>query len=266
MKVNGKVIAVTGGGDGIGRQVVLELLRRGARVVAVDIRQDALDATVDLAGAGDRLTTAVVDVTDRDAVAALPGQIEDDHGAVDGVINVAGIIQPFVRLAELEWEAIERVVDVNLWGTLHVVKAFLPHLQQRPAAHVVTVSSMGGFLPVPGQAVYGATKAAVRLMTEALYAETMGTPVEVSVVFPGAVSTDITSNSGVDVPGGATEGSSRMPTTSPEDAASIILDGMEEGDLHIYVGKDAKLMGVVNRVAPRRSIHLIQRQMRKLLG
>ena len=266
MKVNGKVIAVTGGGDGIGRQVVLELLRRGARVVAVDIRQDALDATVDLAGAGDRLTTAVVDVTDRDAVAALPGQIEDDHGAVDGVINVAGIIQPFVRLAELEWEAIERVVDVNLWGTLHVVKAFLPHLQQRPAAHVVTVSSMGGFLPVPGQAVYGATKAAVRLMTEALYAETMGTPVEVSVVFPGAVSTDITVNSGVDVPGGATEGSSRMPTTAPEDAASTILDGMEEGDLHIYVGKDAKLMGVANRVAPRRSIHLIQRQMRKLLG
>ena len=190
MKVNGKIIAVTGGGDGIGRQVVLELLRRGARVVAVDIRQDALDATVDLAGAGDRLTTAVVDVTDRDAVAALPGRIEDDHGAVDGVINVAGIIQPFVRLADLDWEAIQRVVDVNLWGTLHVVKAFLPHLQKRPAAHVVTVSSMGGFLPVPGQAVYGATKAFDLFLGEALYVEMREHGVDVLVVEPGATETE----------------------------------------------------------------------------
>ncbi len=269
MKVSGKVVAVTGGGNGIGRQVVIELLRRGARVTAVDLRQESLEETAALAAAGDRLQTCTVDITDREAVQALPAAIIDHHGQVDGVINVAGIIQPFVRLGDLEWDAIAKVVDVNLWGTLHVVKAFLPVLRQRPVAHIVTVSSMGGFLPVPGQTIYGATKAAVRLMTEGLYAELLDTPVEVSVVFPGAVATEITGNSGVEVPGGAAAaqegGRSRMPTTSPEDAAVIICDGVEDDDLHIFVGKDARLMNLANRIAPRRSTHLIQKQMKGLL-
>lgn len=267
MKFADKVVAVTGGGNGIGRHVVLELLRRGASVAAVDIRQESLDETSGLAAAGDRLTTYVVDITDREGVSALPEKIVADHGAVDGVINVAGIIQPFVKLNDLEYEAIERVINVNLYGTIHVVKAFLPHLLERPVAHVANVSSMGGFLPVPGQTIYGASKAAVKLMTEGLYAELLETNVAVTVVMPGAVSTDITANSGVDVPGGeAAEQESNFPTTSPEDAATIILDGMEEDRLHIYVGRDSRLMNLANRAAPRRSTHLIYRQMKDLLG
>ena len=268
MEVARKVIAVTGGGNGIGREVVLELLRRGARVAAVDLREEALAGTADLAAAGDRLSTHVVDITDRAAVDALPDAIADVHGAVDGVVNVAGIIQPFVRLADLDWDAIERVVDVNLWGTLHVVKAFLPALRERPAAHLVTVSSMGGYLPVPGQTVYGATKAAVALLTEGLYAELLDTRVGVSVVFPGGVSTEITANSGVAIPGGAAaaQGRSRIPTTTPQDAARIICDGIEDDDLHIYVGVDAKATNALRKVAPRRAIHLIAKQMERLLG
>ncbi len=105
-----------------------------------------------------------------------------------------------MKLNDLDYEAIERVLDVNLYGTIHVVKAFLPHLLERPVAHLANVSSMGGFLPVPGQTIYGASKAAVKLMTEGLYAELLETNVAVTFVMPGAVSTDITANSGVDVP------------------------------------------------------------------
>jgi short-subunit dehydrogenase len=147
-----------------------------------------------------------------------------------------------------------------------MVKAFLPHLLERPVAHVANVSSMGGFLPVPGQTIYGASKAAVKLMTEGLYAELLDTNVGVSVIFPGAVATDITGNSGVDIPAMDTASQSKIRTTSPEDAAKIILDGIESDDLHIYVGRDSRTMSLMTRVAPRRATHLIYRQMKDLLS
>ncbi len=268
MKLENKTLVVTGGGNGIGRQVVLEALRRGARVAAVDIRQESLDETTALADAGDRLATFVVDITDRAAVERLAGQVVDRFGSVDGTVNVAGIIQPFVRLADLDYEDIERVVNVNLWGTVHVIKAFLPLLLARPEAHVTNVSSMGGFLPVPGQTIYGATKAAVKLMSEGLYAELLETDVGVSVVFPGAVSTDIGANSGVDMGMSEeemAEAAANRKSTSPEEAAEIILDGIESDRLHIYVGGDSKMMNLANRVAPKRATHLIYSQMKDLL-
>ena len=266
MQMEDKVEVVTGGGNGIGRELVLELLRRGARVAAVDIRQDSLDETARLASAGDRLALFVVDITDRQDVEALPEKVVAELGAVDALINNAGIIQPFVRLNDLEFEAIERVVDVNFWGTVHTVKAFLPHLLERPVGHVANVSSMGGFLPVPGQTVYGATKAAVKLLTEGLYAELMGTNVGVSVILPGAVGTEISANSGVGVPAGAESAdAAQFPTTSPNDAARIIVDGIESDEFHIFVGRDARTMNIFSRVAPRRATRFISNKMKDLL-
>lgn len=267
MDISGKVLVVTGGGNGIGRQVVLEALRRGARVAAVDIRDESLAETAGIAVAGDRLATFAVDITDREATAALPEQVITAHGAVDGVINVAGIIQPFVKLNDLDYATIERVINVNLYGTIHMVKAFLPYLLERPEAHIANVSSMGGFLPVPGQTVYGASKAAVKLMTEGLYAELLETNVGVSVIMPGAVATEITANSGVEIPGGeAMAQDSRIKTTPPDEAARIILDGIQADDLQIFVGRDSKTMSLFTRVAPKRATHLIYRQMKQLLS
>jgi short-subunit dehydrogenase len=266
MELANKTFGVTGGGNGIGREVVLELLRRGAQVAAVDIRQDSLAETAGLADAGERLATFAVDITDRDAVEGLPGKVIASHGAVDGLINVAGIIQPFVKLNDLGYDVIERVINVNLYGTINMVKAFLPHLLERPVAHVANVSSMGGFLPVPGQTIYGASKAAVKLLTEGLYAELIDTNVGVSVVFPGAVATEITANSGVDVPSMDSVDRDSYRTTSPDEAARIILDGIEKDDFQIFVGRDARTMNLLNRVSPRRSTHLIYRQMKDLLS
>ncbi|QBI19694.1 SDR family oxidoreductase [Egibacter rhizosphaerae] len=267
MQVSGKAIVVVGAGKGIGRHVVFEFLRRGARVAAVDVDQASLDEVTELAAAGDRLATFQVDITDRGAVDALPDRVVDIFDHADGLVNVAGIIQPFVRLAELDDRAIERVVGVNLYGTLHTVRAFLPHLLARPEAHIANVSSMGGFLPVPGQTIYGASKAAVKLMTEGLYAELLETSVGVSTVFPGAVRTDITTNSGVDRPASAaSEKASRRMMAEPDDAARTIVDGIEKNRFHVYVGRDARLMNLLNRLAPRRSTHLIQRQMKQLLA
>jgi short-subunit dehydrogenase len=88
----------------------------------------------------------------------------------------------------------------------------------------------------------------------------------VSVIMPGAVSTEITTNSGVDIPSMDSVDQSRIRTTSPEDAARIILDGIESDDLYIYVGRDSRMMSLMTRVAPRRATHLIYRQMKDLLS
>jgi NAD(P)-dependent dehydrogenase (short-subunit alcohol dehydrogenase family) len=200
MQVENRVIAVTGGGNGIGRELVLGLLSRGARVAAVDVNETALQETSQLAG--DRegsLSTHVVNVTNKEAVSALPEQVIARHHVVDGIINNAGIIQPFVRVNDLDHAVIERVMNVNFYGTLYMTKAFLPHLLKRPEAHIVNISSMGGFLPVPGQTVYGASKAAVKLLTEGLHSELSNTQVGVTVVFPGAIGTDLPANSGVEL-------------------------------------------------------------------
>ena len=156
-----KVLVVTGGGAGIGHATVLELLARGARIAAVDLNQEGLNETAALAEAGQKLSLHPVNITDREAVLALPEKVAAAHGPTDGLINIAGIIQPFVHIKDLEFEQIERVMDVNFWGTLNTVKAFLPGLLKRPISSQVNVSSMGAILPVPGQSAYGTSKAAV---------------------------------------------------------------------------------------------------------
>jgi NAD(P)-dependent dehydrogenase (short-subunit alcohol dehydrogenase family) len=264
MKVPGKVWVVTGGGSGMGRALVLQLLRRGARVAAVDRNPAALAGTAESVGPDEsRLSTHVVDITDRPAVRQLPSQVVAVHGAVDGLINNAGIIQPFVPVADLDDATIERVLDVNLMGTLHMVQAFLPTLASRPEAHLANVSSMGGFFPFPGQTLYGASKAAVRLLTEGLYAELLDTNVRVSVIFPGAVNTGISENSGIEMAAATDPG--KMRILSPDKAATIMIRGIEKNRLHIYVGPDSRLMSLAIKVAPRPAIRLVQQQMSKRL-
>jgi len=266
MQLVNKIVVVTGAGSGIGRELTRALLARGARVAGVDLREPGLVETAALATAGERLSLHVLDVGDRDAVDALPAAVIAHHDAVDAVINNAGVIQPFVRFTELDYAGIDRMIQVNLYGTIHVLKAFLPHLLQRPEAHVANLSSMGGFLPVPGQTMYGAAKAAVKLLSEGLYAELVETGVGVSVVMPGAVATDITTNSGVVVPGrDAEEMAESWWATHPTDAARVILDGIEANRLHILVGLDARALDLARRVAPKAATRLIQRRMKELL-
>ena len=263
MKLQDTTAVVTGAGGGIGRELVLELVRRGARVAAVDLNAARLQGTLDAAGS-DRVTSHVVDITDRDATAALPDAVIAAHGAIDVLINNAGVIQPFVPLLELDFDVVDRMIDVNLHGTVNMCKSVVPHILDRPVGHVVNVSSMGGYLPVPGQTMYGAAKAGVRLLTEGLYAELLDTSVGVTCVMPGAIATDITGNSGVVIEG-AEERAGAARTTSPQDAARIILDGIEGNKLHVYVGTDAKLMQMAVKVAPKPAVKLIRKQMADLL-
>lgn len=264
MRIANKVWVVTGAGSGMGQALTLLMLQKGARVAAVDVNAAGLAETAAAADAERRLSTHVVDLADPAAIAVLPEAVLAQHEHVDGVVNNAGIIQPFVPVVDLTDAAIAKVLDVNLMGTVHMVKAFLPLLLERPEAHLANVSSMGGFFPFPGQTVYGASKAAVKLLTEGLYAELLDTPVSVSVIMPGAVNTAISTNSGVAMAGDAEQ--SGMPMTSAAKAAQIMVEGLEHDRLHIYVGTDARLMSLAIKVAPRLAIRFVKEQMAKRLG
>lgn len=169
-----------------------------------------------------------------------------------------------MHVADLDDAAIERVMAVSFGGTLAMCRASLPQPIARPEAHLANVSSMGGFFPFPGQTIYGASKAAVRLLTEGLFTELVDTGVDVSVIFPGAVDTGITSNSGISHPEPA-DGAS-VPMLSAPRAAKQMLDGLERGKLHIHVGTDSKLMSAATKVSPRRAYLFVQKQMAARLG
>lgn len=260
MKAQGKNIVVTGGGNGVGRELVLELLKKGSTVIAIDINAEALKETVKIAQNNKSLFTYVVDISNKEAVFTFAEKVVDEHGNVDGIINNAGIIQPFINLNELEMDRIERVMNINFYGTLYMVKAFLPYLLNRPEAHIVNVSSMGGFLPVPGQSVYGASKAAVKLLTEGLSSELIDTNVSVSVVIPGGIATDIKKNSNISY-NVSTDSKKSNIVLTPTKAAELIIKAMEDKKLRTYIGKDCKAMNALCKVSSRSAMSMINKVM-----
>lgn len=267
MKVNGKVVVVTGAGNGMGREITLELIKRGAKVAAVDLREDFLAETKKLAtDLGGTVETFVVDVTDSTKVEALPAQVIKKLGAVDAIMNNAGIIQPFVKINELSYKDAAHVMNVNFNGPLHMVKSFLPELLKRPEAHILNVSSMGAYAPVPGQSVYGASKAAIKLMTEGLRSELLDTKVGVTIVFPGAIETNIAANSGMANPGPADEDAPKFKMTKAPDAAKAMVDAIENNKPRICIGQDAKMMDFLTRLNPVMAAGIIYKQMKSLLG
>lgn len=265
MKLDGKTILVTGAGSGIGKELVLALLGKGAKVAAVDMHEETLGELVAFVGKdADKVSTHIANISDKKTVEALPKDVIAKQGEIDGIINCAGIIQPFVRINDLEYDAIERVMNVNFYGTLYMIKSFLPELLKRPEAYIVNVSSMGGFLPVPGQSIYGASKAAVKLMTEGLYAELADTNVHVSVVFPGATATNITTNSGMEIPKQSAN-TKEFPMLPASECATQIISGMEKNKLQIFTGKDSNMMNKLYRLNPVFATNLIAKQMKSLL-
>ena len=265
MKLAGKVVVVTGAGSGMGRELALELVRKGAKVALVDFRKETLAETTALVkGMAGTSSEHLLDVSDAKAVAALPAEVTKALGAVDALINNAGIIQPFVKVNDLSMDDVNHVMNVNFNGPLMLIKAFLPELLQRPEAHILNVSSMGAYAPVPGQSVYGASKAAIKLLTEGLRSELIDTKVGVTIVFPGAIATNIAANSGMAAMQ-ADSSASSFPTTAADVAAKLMVDAIEKSTPRVVIGKDAKTMDFLSRLNPLFAAKLIYKQMASLL-
>ncbi|MBO0856739.1 MAG: SDR family oxidoreductase, partial [Nocardia sp.] len=161
MRVAGKVFVVTGAGSGIGRAVSVELVRRGATVIGADVNEQGLTETGTLVADPRRFSGRRLDIGDKDAVDAFPKSVIAAHGEVDGLFNIAGIPQQFQTTVAVSDEQIDTIMRVNFFGAVWLARAFLPHLFERPEAVIMNTSSLSAIVPVPGSAVYAASKAAL---------------------------------------------------------------------------------------------------------
>lgn len=243
----GKVCVVTGAGSGIGRALALELGRRGARLAISDVNGEAAADTARLCGA----ESYGLDVSDRAAVFAHAEEVRERFGVVNLVVNNAGVAM-HQDVLETSVEDYEWIMGINFWGVVYGTKAFLPHLIASGDGHLVNISSLFGLIAVPGESGYNATKFAVRGFTESLRQEMLaaGHPVGVSCVHPGGIKTSIARSARV--PGGdSTEVATsfeKIARLSPEQAAQIIIRGVQRRRPRILVGGDARAVDLLQRI------------------
>jgi NAD(P)-dependent dehydrogenase (short-subunit alcohol dehydrogenase family) len=195
MKIfQGKVAIVTGAASGIGRAVSERLAAYGAKVIATDIDNDKLNATVaHIREAGGHIDGTLLDVTDAAAVAEVIRETDSQHGQLDYLFNNAGI-GVAGAMHDLTLDEWYRLFDVNVRGVIHGVHAAYPLMIEQGHGHIVNTASISGLLPTPGMGAYSATKHAVVGLSRALRVEGAPQGVKVTAVCPGLVETPIIEN------------------------------------------------------------------------
>ncbi len=188
--LEGKVIIVTGAAGGFGRLVAERTATRGARVVLTDVDAEALELAKDaIRDAGGEAISCRADVVSSAEMATVAEKAVDAMGAIDVIVNNAGVMPlAFFSDHAIAAEAWDRCIDINLKGVLHGINAVHDQMTKQGHGHVVNVSSIYGNHPVAGAAVYGATKAAVRFLSEALRQESQGR-IKVTTIRPTGVPT-----------------------------------------------------------------------------
>jgi len=256
----GKVAAVTGAASGIGRSLALQLAQRGCEVAIADVDVEGLGQTAEAVrrrGAG--VSATRLDVSDRDAVHDWADKVVVEHGAANLVFNNAGVALG-ATVDGMSYEDLDWLMGVNFWGVVHGTKAFLPHLKAAGDGHIVNISSVFGFIGIPSQSAYNASKFGVRGFTEALRVELdiEDCGVSCTTVHPGGIKTNIVRNArmsasiselGLD-PTEAGSDFEKLFTTSPDKAAKVILRGVERDRRRVLIGPDARLFTLLGKLPP----------------
>jgi NAD(P)-dependent dehydrogenase (short-subunit alcohol dehydrogenase family) len=234
----GQTIAITGGGRGIGRATAKALLAQGARVAIGDIEAPLAEKTAAELGSG--AIGLPLDVTNRESFTAFIDQVEDRLGPLDVLINNAGIM-PIGALVEETDATAERLIDINVHGVIIGSKIALERFNARGRGHLVNIASIAGKAGVSHLATYCATKFAVVGLTESIRLEYAGTPIDVSVVMPIGVNTEL--YSGLAPLKG-------IKTPEPEDVADAIVEALQTGRYEVYVPKRMNAMSRLGSLLP----------------
>lgn len=250
--LDGKTAIITGAGSGIGRALALELNREGCQVVLADIDPGSLEETRSLLNGSAQV--AVLDVSNRKQVEAFANKILRDT-KIDILINNAGVAS-FGGITKVKYETFEWLMSINFWGAVYMTKSFLPHLLARPQSHLVNVSSAFGLVGIPNQVAYCSSKFALRGFTESLRQECRGTPLAVTLVFPGGIRTNIARSARSDVKMKKMEREENVQrfegllNIPPEKAAQVILQGIKRNAPRVLVGSGARMMDLLARIFP----------------
>ena len=269
-----KVAVITGAGSGMGRYLAVLLAKDGADVSVCDVNEETLNETVEMLRKYNvSVSSHLLDVSDKDAIEALPGKVIEQHGKVDMVFNNAGVTTGthFKDMDENNWDW---VMGINFDGVINSTRAFIPHMVDSPEAAIVNTSSIFGMVAVPGQTVYHATKFAVRGFTESLAMEMKETNpnLQIHCVHPGHIGTNIAADARFDEENfnqDETQASNSIFTRNapksqkemgdmfreggmhPSKAAEIILNGVKKNKTRIFIGLDAKLLDLSQRIFPK---------------
>ena len=269
-----KVAVITGAGSGMGRYLAVLLAKEGADVSVCDVNEETLNETVEMLRKYNvSVSSHLLDVSDKDAIEALPRKVIDQHGKVDMVFNNAGVTtgSHFKDMDEENWDW---VMGINFDGVINSTRAFIPHMVDSPEAAIVNTSSIFGMVAVPGQTVYHATKFAVRGFTESLAMEMRETNpnLQIHCVHPGHIGTNIAATARFDEENfnqDETQVSNSIFTRNapksqkemgdlfreggmhPSKAAEIILNGVKKNKSRIFIGLDAKLLDLSQRIFPK---------------
>lgn len=222
---DGSVAVVTGAGSGIGRSIARALAAEGARVLLTDVDGEAARSVAEELRASAEVDWLAVDVRDPDAVQRAGAHAVDRFGALHVAVNNAGIVNGG-RSWELDLDEWRRVLDVDLWGVIHGIRAFVPRiLESDGAGHVVNVASMAAVRPMANLGPYTVAKHGVLGLSDVLRAELdeLDVPVGVSVVMPGAIRT----------------GMNPVGTVEPETVATNVLDAIRRNRPYVYTDDQA---------------------------
>lgn len=223
-RFDGRIVAVTGAGSGVGRAVAQRVAAEGAQVACLDLDQAGLDSTLELIG--DAAAAYQVDVTDAAALEAVATRATSELGVVDTVVTCAGIGR-FDRSHEISPATWEKILSVNLSGTFFSIRAFLPGMIAAKKGTVVTIGSNAGIIAQPYSAAYCASKAGVIHVTKALADEYMKDRLRFVCVAPGSIDTPLQNQFAHAIPEGVDfrEFSKIMPkwgAASPEQIANVV--------------------------------------------
>lgn len=256
--LRGKNVFLTGAASGIGRATAIAAARQGASLFLTDLDQARLvDVAAEItASGGDVAYAAPVDVSDHEAVRAMATEITAQHGAMDVVMNIAGIAS-WGTISAMPHSTWQRVVDVNLMGPIAVLEYLVPPMiEAGRGGQVVNVSSAAGIIGMPWHAAYSASKFGLRGVSEVLRFDLARHRIGVSLVCPGGVDTGLTETvqiAGVDNASPQfrkLQAHFRRRAVTPEQAAAAILRAVRRNRYWVYTSPDIRIAHLAQRYFP----------------
>jgi NAD(P)-dependent dehydrogenase (short-subunit alcohol dehydrogenase family) len=246
--LNGRVVAITGGARGIGKATAAALVRRGCRVAIGDVDLALAEETAAALGGG--TVALALDVTDRASFEGFLDESERQLGALDVVVNNAGImpVTPFVEESE---DSFRRQIEINLIGVIHGTQLALRRMMPVNRGHIVNIASQAGKVSAPGIATYTATKHAVVGLSESVRAELHGRAVDISCVMPTVVNTELT----------AGVGQKWVKPVEATDVAEAIVETLEVPRFDVYVPKSNGALIRGTSLMPRAAAEWVARAM-----
>lgn len=260
----GKTAIVTGAGSGIGQAVAIELAKENCNLALIDIDGEGLQYTAEMLSGEIIVSTHIADVSDKAQTSELPEKVFAVHEKADFLFNIAGVAAGG-DFEALPVDIFENAMRINFFSQVYMMKAFWNNLKKAPKAYVVNMASVTGKAAFAKNSAYSASKFAVAGFTNSVAFELENSNIKFSVIYPGAVCTNIHANA-ISFGGDGDPNAPYMISQgiSPRKVAEAVIKGVRKGKREIVVGKDARLLLLMQKFLPIRYWSIIKRYVKKV--